>query len=467
MEVQGAMGKLQLAKLANSNETRRNNFKVLTDTIFHHSKYDKQFTIMQPTDGCVPAWFGLPFLLNVKYSHQLKALLSYLESQGVENRPVVTGNIARQSCLQMFGYNFNPADYPGAEMIHTRGFFIGSHNEPVSKELALRLSDIIFAFPFAQRETVLVTGSTGLVGSAVKSLLERSDRWNNKELVFVTSAMGDLRHWPECSALFKKYRPTYVIHVAAKLAGSHEMATDHISYYLDNSCINRNVLKAACNYNVRKVVSCLSTAMFPCLSTYPITEKDVDAGPLHPISDGYGSAKRELLFLSRWYSKISDTCCVCIIPSNIYGINGVFTGNKAPFVHAFIRKCHEGKRNGVKSFDCFGTPDTYRQILFADDLARFLLWAAYEYDDSDEPLTVAGPEESLSSIMDSIKSVVNYDGAIAWQASSKGGPDRRTASIQKLSALYGDLNLTPMTKALKRTFQAYLAKQESTVEKGL
>ena len=202
MEVQGAMGKLQLGKLAESNQVRRNNFTILTDALFQHAKYDKQFTIMQSTDGCDPAWFGLPFLLDTKYKHQLKSLLTYLEEQGVENRPVVTGNIARQRCLRLLGYNFNPNDFPGAEIIHTQGFFIGSHNKPVSKELAMKLSNIIFSFPFATKETVLVTGSNGLVGSSVKSaLLERSSFWLDKELVFVTSSMCDLRNWIECAAL--------------------------------------------------------------------------------------------------------------------------------------------------------------------------------------------------------------------------------------------------------------------------
>ena len=244
------------------------------------------------------------------------------------------------------------------------------------------------------------------------------------------------------------------------------MATDHTSYYLDNSNINRNVLRASCECKAKKVVSCLSTAMFPRQHSYPIMEAEVASGPVHPISDGYGSAKRELLSLSRWYSQRSGTTCVCIVPSNIYGMNGVFKGGKAPFVHAFIHKCYEAKRKGATSLNCFGTADTCRQILFVDDLARFLLWATKEYKNADEPLTVAGPEMSLSSIMASVKSVVGYDGDVVWQAGSKSGPNKRTASTQKLLGLYGDLHLTPTNEALERTFKVYLEKH-GVGEKGV
>ena len=160
MEVQAAMGILQLAKLSKSNEIRRKNFLILKEALFGNEKYKRQFYLMEATEGCDPAWFGLAFMLDERYEKQMPALLSYLENNGIENRPIVTGNIARQSCLSLFGYDFNPSDYPGAENIHTRGFFIGSHNVPISEPLAKNLSEIIVSFPFASQEAILVTGSS-------------------------------------------------------------------------------------------------------------------------------------------------------------------------------------------------------------------------------------------------------------------------------------------------------------------
>jgi len=457
MEVQAAMGKLQLDNLAESNEIRRVNFQKLRRALLGHKKFKQQFSIMKATEGCDPAWFGLAILLDAKYKHQLSDLLSYLENKGIENRPIVTGNIARQKCLPLFGYDFDPSDYPGAEIIHTRGFFLGSHNKPIDEQAAAVLANIIFAFAFTPSKRVLITGGSGLVGSSVKMALTADANWQGAKILSLSSSMCDLRVWSECEDLFKKFCPTHVIHLAAVLAGTHEMSKHQATYFMDNSAINRNVLKAAEAYGVTKVVSCLSTAIFPANTTYPIDESRATDGPVHPLSAGYGGAKRELLQISKWFSENSKTNFVCLIPSNIYGANGSFNGEQAPFVHAFIRKCVEAKVNKRDTIDCFGTGDTRRQILFSKDLARFICWSLAEYNDSNEPLIVAGMEMALDDVMSHICKAVGFCGEINWTGGQGGGPTQRTASTAKLEKLYGDLKFCSFENGVKETLEYYLA----------
>ena len=120
--------------------------------------------------------FGLACLLDASLAHQQKEYLTYLTANGVENRPVISGNFARQPVLGLYGLNVDPHDLPGAEVIHRQGFFIGSHNQPIKADQVAYLVEVLLSFPFRAQETVLVTGATGLAGSAVQRYVAKALR---------------------------------------------------------------------------------------------------------------------------------------------------------------------------------------------------------------------------------------------------------------------------------------------------
>merc|ERR1719316_1648118 len=95
-----------------------------------------------------PAWFGIAMLLNDEYAHQLPQYLDYLSSNGVENRPIISGNFIRQPSIAMYCKDEKPENYPGSEIIHKRAFFIGVHQIHVGDEQISKLAKIMLDFDF-------------------------------------------------------------------------------------------------------------------------------------------------------------------------------------------------------------------------------------------------------------------------------------------------------------------------------
>ena len=146
MELQGAMGLIQLKKLNEKNNNRIYNFNLVNNAIINDTRNNNIFYSVIALSNTSPAWFSLPFILDEKYENDYHEFLSYLTNNGVENRPVVTGNFARQPIMKSLDINIEPEMYKGAEKIHKRGFFIGLFCEKIDVELARELADIFFNF---------------------------------------------------------------------------------------------------------------------------------------------------------------------------------------------------------------------------------------------------------------------------------------------------------------------------------
>jgi CDP-6-deoxy-D-xylo-4-hexulose-3-dehydrase len=150
MEVQGAMLIVQLKKLDEFNAIRRDNLKRVDLALSKNPKYAKTMCMMRASEGMTPAWFGIAILLHEQYGHQLDEYLAYLTANGVENRPIISGNFIRQPSIAMYCKDEKPENYPGSETIHNRGFFIGVHQVHVEDEKIQKLAEIMLGFEFKE-----------------------------------------------------------------------------------------------------------------------------------------------------------------------------------------------------------------------------------------------------------------------------------------------------------------------------
>lgn len=144
---------------------------------------------------------------------------------------------------------------------------------------------------------VLVTGGSGLVGQALQHVINGSKdpRFGGRDgekWVFLGSKDGDLRKYAEAKAIFERYKPTHVIHLAAMVGGLFRNMRHKAEMYRDNMLINDNVIHCAHEARCQKVLSCLSTCIFPDETTYPIDETMIHNGPPHDSNMGYAYAKR-------------------------------------------------------------------------------------------------------------------------------------------------------------------------------
>ena len=132
---------------------------------------------------------------------------------------------------------------------------------------------------------VLVTGGSGLVGHGIKAAWEKESS-ADEEFFWMSSKDADLCDRESTKAMFEKYKPTHVIHLAAKVGGLYGNMKANLEFFRKNMAINDNVLSLCYEYDVQKLVSCLSTCIFPDKTTYPIDETMVQNGPPH--NSNYG-----------------------------------------------------------------------------------------------------------------------------------------------------------------------------------
>ena len=148
---------------------------------------------------------------------------------------------------------------------------------------------------------LLITGGSGLVGRAINAIKDKYIK-HDIEFIFSSSSECDLTNYQQTDNYFNKIRPDYVIHLAANVGGLFKNMNNKVKMLEKNVLINYNVLNCCHKYNVSKVISCLSTCIFPDKIEYPIKEDDLHKGPPHSSNDAYSYAKRLLDIHSKAYS---------------------------------------------------------------------------------------------------------------------------------------------------------------------
>jgi GDP-L-fucose synthase len=195
---------------------------------------------------------------------------------------------------------------------------------------------------------VLVTGGTGLVGKAIESVVNE-EGIPNESWFYASSKDADLRNKESTVALFERIKPTHVIHLAAMVGGLFRNLTYKVEFYRENVLINDNVMECCRDFKVVKLVSCLSTCIFPDKTTYPIDETMVHNGPPHSSNAGYAYAKRMIDVMNRAYNDQYKCNFTSIIPTNIYGPHDNYSIEDGHVIPGLIHKTYLAKKNGSSS----------------------------------------------------------------------------------------------------------------------
>lgn len=294
---------------------------------------------------------------------------------------------------------------------------------------------------------VLVTGGTGLVGSAINRL-SKDYKYNFK---FIGSKDYDLTDYSQVFKCFESFKPEYVIHLAACVGGLYKNMSDNVNMYQKNITINSNILKACHLFKVKKCISCLSTCIFPDKTEYPINESMLHNGPPHNSNYGYAYAKRMLEVESRAYQEQHGSNFICIAPTNIYGPNDNFSIKNGHIIPALIHKCFVAKQNKA-DFIILGTGKALRQFIYVDDLAKLIIWSLENYNDKE--LLILSPDESyeisIKNIVELICKYMKYE-QISYDNSYSDGQLKKTVSNKKLIDLYGNYTYTSIENGIQNT----------------
>lgn len=311
---------------------------------------------------------------------------------------------------------------------------------------------------------VMVTGGSGLVGAAIRDFIEEpGSRRHNEDWIFLSSKDGDLRERSDCIAIFEKHQPTHVIHLAAKVGGLFANMAAKVEFFRENILINDNIMECCRIYKVRKLVSFLSTCIFPDKTTYPIDESMLHDGAPHPSNEGYAYAKRLIDTMNRAYAEEYGCNFTSIIPTNIYGPHDNFSIEKGHVIPGLIHKCYLAKLKG-EPFTIWGSGTPLRQFIFNRDLAELTVWVLREYNNDPSPITLSVDEEAEVSIKDvalAVARAMQFEGEVIFDTTKADGQFKKTAANKKLRRYLPDYKFTPIEVGIQKSVDWFVANYET------
>jgi GDP-L-fucose synthase len=296
---------------------------------------------------------------------------------------------------------------------------------------------------------ILITGGTGMIGSAFNKIKTLH------EIVSVGTNECDLRDASKTEQLIKDIKPQAVVHLAAKVGGVKGNSDFVGDFFFENISINTNILNSCHKNNVHKVVSVLSTCVYPDNANYPLTEDQIHAGPPHPSNFGYAYAKRMIDIHSKALRQQYGREYVCAVPNNLYGPNDNFDLLNGHVIPAIIRKIWEAKINDRDA--CFwGSGAPLREFTYSSDFAKILLWMTENYSSS-APLNIGSTQEiSIASIVDIVSKILRFEGEIIWDKSMPEGQHRKPSSNSRFLELYGSFDYKTIEDGLSSTIKWFL-----------
>ncbi|CAK0907175.1 unnamed protein product [Prorocentrum cordatum] len=309
---------------------------------------------------------------------------------------------------------------------------------------------------------VLVTGGTGLYGKAIEAVIKEDEAAKDEEWVFLSSKDGDLVDRKAVEAIFEKHKPTHVIHLAAKVGGLFHNMRKKVDFYRDNTLINDNVMECCRIYGVKKLVSCLSTCIFPDKTSYPIDETMLHNGAPHTSNLGYSCAKRMVDVLNHCYKDQYDLNYTSVIPTNIYGEFDNYSIDDGHVIPGLIHKCYIAKRDGT-DLTIWGSGSPLRQFIYSKDLAWLTVWTLRNYD-SVEPIILSVDEEaevSIKFVAEAIAKAMDFQGKVVCDTSKADGQHKKTASNKKLRSFLPDHKFTPFEEGIKKSVDWFVANYET------
>lgn len=308
---------------------------------------------------------------------------------------------------------------------------------------------------------ILVTGGTGLVGYALQQVSNKLNDQKSYNWVFLNSRDCNLLDKSQTQDSLKKHNPDIVIHLAAMVGGLYDNMKNNAVFFRDNMRMSLNVFDSCLENDVKKVISCLSTCIFPDAIELPMDETILHNGPPHYSNYGYAYAKRMIDVMSRSYNEtFNKTFFQTIIPTNIFGPNDNFNIEKGHVIPSLIHKCYIAKMND-EDFIIKGDGSARRQFIYSLDMAKLIKMCITDYN-SDIPLILSTSDEySIREVVEAIVSIFGFNGNIVYDTSYANGQFRKTVSNKKLLQHFPDFKFTPFYSALETTIKWFVDNYET------
>jgi GDP-L-fucose synthase len=286
--------------------------------------------------------------------------------------------------------------------------------------------------PLDRDATFYVAGHRGLVGSAIQRKLEAE---GFSDIVGKSSTDLDLKSRDDVFAYFGTVKPKYVALAAAKVGGIMANSTYPVDFLSDNLRVQLNVLDAAREHGVERLIFMGSSCIYPKLAPQPICEDALMTGELEPTNDAYAIAKIAGILHIQATRRQYGLPWISAMPTNLYGPNDNFSPQGSHVLPALIRRYEQAARSGAKSVTNWGTGTPRREFLHVDDLADAVLHLMDHYDGRDQVNVGSGSDVTIREIAETIAEVVGYEGETKWDTSKPDGTPQKLLDVSKLAAV--------------------------------
>lgn len=299
---------------------------------------------------------------------------------------------------------------------------------------------------------IFVAGHRGMVGSAIVRQLEALGHQN---IITRTSSEVDLMNQAAVNAFFQEEQPEYVFLAAAKVGGIQANNVYRADFLYNNLMIEANVIKAAHDLKVKKLLFLGSSCIYPKFAEQPLKEESLLTGALEPTNEPYAIAKIAGIKLCEAYWDQFGDQFISAMPTNLYGPNDNYDLQTSHVLPALLRKFHQAKIDGDATVECWGSGSPLREFLHVDDLAEACVFLMKEYNEKQFVNVGTGTDLSIKALAEMIQEVVGFEGSIVWNTDKPDGTPRKLMDVSKINQL-GWKHKIDLRSGIEQVYQDFL-----------
>ncbi|HUJ15422.1 MAG TPA: GDP-L-fucose synthase [Thermoanaerobaculia bacterium] len=303
--------------------------------------------------------------------------------------------------------------------------------------------------PMRRHRRIFVAGARGLVGSAIVRRLQRA---GHDSLLMPSHADLDLTDQSRVRRFFSTERPELVFLSAGKVGGIQANATQQADFLYENVMIAANVIRAAADSGVEKLLYLGSSCIYPREAPQPIPESALLTGPLEPTNEGYAIAKIAGLKMCEMFHRQYGKRFISAMSTNLYGPFDNFHPTGSHVIPGMMRRFHEAKISGAGEVVVWGSGRPRREFLHVDDLADALYVLMQQYEDAETINVGAGEDIAIADLAAMMKEATGLGARVVFDHSKPDGMPRKLLDSRRMRQL-GWSPAIPLAKGLSDTYR--------------
>jgi GDP-L-fucose synthase len=276
---------------------------------------------------------------------------------------------------------------------------------------------------------VWVAGHKGMVGAAI---VQRLAQEGCAGILTAPRSELDLVRQADVEAWTKQMQPDAVFVAAARVGGILANDTRPVDFLYDNLMIEANVIRAAYESGVEKLLFLGSSCIYPRLAPQPIVEDSLLIGPLEPTNEWYAIAKIAGIKLCQAYRKQHGADFISAMPTNLYGPNDNYDLQSSHVLPALIRKAHMARARGEDSIEIWGSGEVRREFMHVRDCADALVFLMQNYSAADIVNVGVGDDLTIKELAQMVCDIAGLKGAMRHDRSKPDGTPRKLMSSARL-----------------------------------